>query len=459
MRAPAGTVVEPRPPATQADRRSARRLTPLRPRRRSGARPTGPSAEAQVLQEGALTAPRRGVGVPDAGIRRRAVVAVGSGRRAARRPVPLGGRRPPRRRRQLVPLRVRPRDAAGSTRVADVLSQVEHADGAWGYGKIHAQLVEGRCGEVYVADVLGEPARASSTPRPTRATCCSASTRQRSRSSRSGSRSRAHGIPSLAGSAVRRVALRRGHRPRGPSARDRGAFFAYDVERGEVAFGPTTPTTSGSATSLVGPDGTAVPRRRGRPAPRVRTGSDALRPARRSALPGGGWFRASTPPGPDGTVYGVTQDPDRLLRAAPRRPHHRPRRGARLHGFAGARIPTAPVLLRARRARRGQRAGHAADRGRHRDRRPDGRRRAEPAVRTRARPHRRRDATTSPSIRRATVSTSGSTARNRARTRPSARSRWRSCTWPSPRDRTTPPRNGAAATSAVLHRPPQRVRH
>ena len=33
---------------------------------------------------------------------------------------------------------------------------VEHEPGAWGYGKIHAQMVVGPCGEVYVATYWGD---------------------------------------------------------------------------------------------------------------------------------------------------------------------------------------------------------------------------------------------------------------------------------------------------------------
>ena len=40
------------------------------------------------------------------------------------------------------------------TRVADVLSQVEHEEGAWGYGKIHAQLVASGC-DVYLSTYWG----------------------------------------------------------------------------------------------------------------------------------------------------------------------------------------------------------------------------------------------------------------------------------------------------------------
>ena len=41
------------------------------------------------------------------------------------------------------------------TTIADVLSIVDHQPGAWGYGKIHAPMVAGPCGEVYAATYWG----------------------------------------------------------------------------------------------------------------------------------------------------------------------------------------------------------------------------------------------------------------------------------------------------------------
>ncbi|MEQ8717514.1 MAG: hypothetical protein RIE08_07865 [Acidimicrobiales bacterium] len=41
------------------------------------------------------------------------------------------------------------------TMIADVIDLVDHQPGAWGYGKIHAQMVEGPCDDVYVATYWG----------------------------------------------------------------------------------------------------------------------------------------------------------------------------------------------------------------------------------------------------------------------------------------------------------------
>ena len=39
--------------------------------------------------------------------------------------------------------------------LGDLLSYVDHQPGSWGYGKVHAQMVEGACGEVYFSSYWG----------------------------------------------------------------------------------------------------------------------------------------------------------------------------------------------------------------------------------------------------------------------------------------------------------------
>src|SRR5439155_1514910 len=41
------------------------------------------------------------------------------------------------------------------TRFSDVLSHTDHASGDFGYGKIHGQIVPGRCGDAYFATYWG----------------------------------------------------------------------------------------------------------------------------------------------------------------------------------------------------------------------------------------------------------------------------------------------------------------
>ncbi|MGH8947600.1 MAG: hypothetical protein ACRDXF_01985, partial [Acidimicrobiia bacterium] len=39
--------------------------------------------------------------------------------------------------------------------LGDLLSYVDHTPGSWGYGKVHGQMVNGPCGEVYFASYWG----------------------------------------------------------------------------------------------------------------------------------------------------------------------------------------------------------------------------------------------------------------------------------------------------------------
>jgi hypothetical protein len=272
--------------------------------------PAGPSAEAQVIQEGEGSAPRI---------------------EAAVYPAPEGGGEPWSQWGQGVVL---PdgrflstagdhRGADGNaylfvydpetrriTRVADVLSQVEHEEGAWGYGKIHAQLVASGC-DVYLATYWGSRRGLEFSPsydgdllfRVDPSTL---------ELEPLGTPVPRHGVPSLAGSTAAGLLYGEAVDPLVSERRDTGSFFAYDVEAGRVTFESDNPDHIGFRNIAVGPDGTAYLAGEGGVLLAYEPGSDELRPLP-DPLPGGGWLRASTAPGPDGTVYGVTQDPDRLF--------------------------------------------------------------------------------------------------------------------------------------------------
>ena len=46
-------------------------------------------------------------------------------------------------------------ETAALTPIADVLSLVEHRTGDWGYGKVHAQMVPGSCGQIWMSTYWG----------------------------------------------------------------------------------------------------------------------------------------------------------------------------------------------------------------------------------------------------------------------------------------------------------------
>ncbi len=206
-------------------------------------------------------------------------------------------------------------DTRELTRFADVLSQVEHERGAWGYGKIHAQLVAGACDEVYVSTYWGS-----------RKGLAYSSTYDGDLLFRIDPGTLAleplgvpvpkHGIPSLAGFAPDGLLFGEAVDPAISEDRDRGSFFVYDTERNGLAFESEHGDHIGFRNILVGADGSAYIAAEGGRLLRWRPGGGELEelPA---TLPGSGRLRASTAPGPDGTVYGVTENPDRFFALHP----------------------------------------------------------------------------------------------------------------------------------------------
>lgn len=198
------------------------------------------------------------------------------------------------------------------TRFGDVLSHTDHSDGEWGYGKIHGQIVPGACGEAFFATYWGSDRRIEyggsyrgdllfrldtatlemellDVPLPE------------------------HGIPSLAGSEPDGLVYGEAPVPSPDTATGSkdGAFFAYDVAAGEVVFRADDERLNGFRNVLVDAGGTAYLSADGSQLLAYEPGANELRP-HPERLPGG-LLRASTRPASDGTVYGVTEDPDRLF--------------------------------------------------------------------------------------------------------------------------------------------------
>lgn len=205
------------------------------------------------------------------------------------------------------------------TRFADVLSQVPHQGGEFGYGKIHAQLVEASC-QVIVATYWGtrtglayggsytgdwllalDPATLEIEPL--------------------GVPVAGHGIPSLAahdGLVYGEAVDPRGRAP--GEAGDVGAFFVYDVERREVTQRIDDTRHLGFRALAVDADGRAFLAMADGGLLRYDPPGDSPGGAlvvHEGKLPGGGWLRAATAPAPDGTVYAVTTAPDRYVALQP----------------------------------------------------------------------------------------------------------------------------------------------
>lgn len=203
-------------------------------------------------------------------------------------------------------------DSNTLTMVGDVLSYVDHVEGTWGYGKIHSQMVPGPCGEIYFStywgsfrniefegnytgDILFRLDPFGETLQPL------------------GVPVEFHGQPSMASAPEYSLIYAEAADPvfRNEDGGDRGPFFAYDVTKGEVVYlGPDEPRV-GFRSILVDADGVAYYSIGGGEL-QTYDPSSGDSSTHESRLPGD-WLRAATLPAPDGSVYGVTRDPDRFF--------------------------------------------------------------------------------------------------------------------------------------------------
>ena len=196
--------------------------------------------------------------------------------------------------------------------VGDILSYVDHVPGTWGYGKIHSQMVPGPCGEIYFStywgsyrdisfegnytgDILFRLDPFGQTLQPVDVLV------------------EFHGSPSMASAPDHSIIYAEAADPvfKDVDGDNRGPFIAYDITADEIVYQSSDEPHVGFRSILVDTAGVAyysVGDSRLEsfdPA----TGESAVHEAR---LPGD-WLRAASVPGPDGSVYGVTRDPDRFF--------------------------------------------------------------------------------------------------------------------------------------------------
>ncbi len=192
------------------------------------------------------------------------------------------------------------------TRFADVLAQVDHETGAPGYGKIHGQIVPGRCGDAYFATYWGDRDELDyrGSYEGDLLFRIELSTLELEPL---GAPVKNHGIPSLAGigdgllygEAVDPAASE-------TAGRDVGAFFVYDTRTRKVVFRSDDEDHSLFRNVMVDGRGRAYVAAANGALLEYEPGASEL--SRTDlVLPANGRVRASTPPAPDGTVYGVTQ--------------------------------------------------------------------------------------------------------------------------------------------------------
>lgn len=200
------------------------------------------------------------------------------------------------------------------TQISDVISLADHDAGDWGYGKIHAQMVEGPCGEVFAATYWGkrDDAMFDGSYRgdfllrldPDRRTI-----------ENLGVMLEEHGVPSMAGWAEGGLVYAEAAAPFLDDPQ-RGAFVVIDMATGERVFAtPDEEDHRGFRAMAVDREGRVM---FSRPAGGLAQWNPATQELTELevTLPGE-FLRAATPPAPDGTVYGVTQNPEVLFAFEP----------------------------------------------------------------------------------------------------------------------------------------------
>ncbi|WP_425307933.1 hypothetical protein AADG42_03990 [Ammonicoccus fulvus] len=205
-------------------------------------------------------------------------------------------------------------DTHQMTRFSDVASPLDHRQGDFGYGKVHAQMVQPNCDEVIVATYWGTRRGLTYSDTYTGDHLLSVNTSTLAVSDL-GVPAPERGITSLAGHGdlVYGEAVDPEGRPGGDST-DTGTFFVYDTRTRQVTFHTDNPRHIGfrnlavdgnGRAYLAGADGTLL---------RYEPGSELTQHDEHLPV---GWLRASTAPTEDGTVYAVTREPERYVAIRP----------------------------------------------------------------------------------------------------------------------------------------------
>jgi hypothetical protein len=190
--------------------------------------------------------------------------------------------------------------------LGDVLS-FAGARPSWGYGKVHGQMVPGPCGETYFTTYWGKKPKTFDGDLLFRIDADLRSIASL------GIPVPGHGVPSLAGWPQGGLVYGEAVDPQAqPKA---GPFFAYDVGAGRVVFESGTAPHEGFRNVAVDGQGRAYFSAGGGQLTVYDPSSNASTVL--SATLPGEWLRASTTPGPDGTIYGVTRQPDMLFALEP----------------------------------------------------------------------------------------------------------------------------------------------
>ncbi len=197
------------------------------------------------------------------------------------------------------------------TQIADVLSLVDHTPGDWGFGKIHAAMVPGPCGEVYVSTYWGSRRGLEFTDGYQGDVLLRLDPSERTIADL-GVIYPEHGVASLASWPEGGLLYGEAADPFGQKT---GAFVVIDTATNEVIFADTDNSHGGYRSIAVDDQGRAyitwndTGLARYDPATNELTELDATMPA--------SMLRWATPPVADGTMYAVTRNPPVLFSLSP----------------------------------------------------------------------------------------------------------------------------------------------
>ncbi len=189
------------------------------------------------------------------------------------------------------------------TRVVDVLATVEHEPGAWGYGKIHAQMVAGECDQIYVATYWGSRRGLTFTNGYEGDLLLRLDLSQRT-TEEVGVILSEHGVASMAATPDGSLIYAEAADPFGQKV---GSFLALDAATGEVVFSDDDGAHGGYRSIAVAADGSAYITWNDSGLARYDPETNTLEETE-IALPGS-ILRAATEPDAEGRIYAVSRDP------------------------------------------------------------------------------------------------------------------------------------------------------
>lgn len=189
------------------------------------------------------------------------------------------------------------------TRVVDVLATVEHQPGAWGYGKIHAQMVAGPCDQVYVATYWGTRRGLTFTNGYEGDLLLRLDTSSRT-TEEVGVILPEHGVASMAASPDGSLIYAEAADPFGQKV---GSFLALDPATGGVVFSDDDAAHGGYRSIAVAADGSAYITWNDSGLARYDPATNSLEETGIS-MPGA-ILRAVTGPDANGRIYAVSRDP------------------------------------------------------------------------------------------------------------------------------------------------------